>query len=264
MSPFREQRTIPFFILLFASAVTILATPTPGQQSARRRASSSGQFDKIWSVALNQYNQSNQWGESITQLTNGTLVAVGGDGGNQPNSCRGFLGGAWVIAVTPGGDNVFQKLYSDCANAQQWANFVRSTADGGFLLSGEDSSTPFCQPCAWLAKFNSSGTIVWQEDLVTFGVSGVNPKPTSDGGYITAGYALPSETGPLGGLIMKLSATGAAQWSELFTETAQSFPGAVVNNSIGFQFDSVVPTPDGGYVLAGVADAKFSSGFAHV
>ena len=50
------------------------------------------------------------------------------------------------------------------------------------------------------------GTIVWQEDLVTFGISGVNPKPTSDGGYITAGYALPSETGPLGGLIMKLSA----------------------------------------------------------
>ena len=259
-----EKRTIPFFSLLFASAVTIVATPAFGQQSARLRASSSGQFDKIWSVALNQYNQSDQWGESITQLTNGTLVAVGGDGGNQPNSCRGFLGGAWVIAVTPGGDNVFQKLYSDCANAQQWANFVRSTADGGFLLSGEDSSTPFCQPCAWLAKFNSSGTIVWQEDLVTFGVSGVNPKPTSDGGYITAGYALPSETGPLGGLIMKLSATGAAQWSELFTETAQSFPGAVVNNSIGFQFDSVVPTPDGGYVLAGVADAKFSSGFAHV
>ncbi len=203
-------------------------------------------------------------GESITQLTNDTLVAVGGDGGNQPNSCKGFLGGAWVIAVTSGGDDVFQKLYSDCANAAQWANYVRSTADGGFLLSGGDSSTPFCQPCAWLAKFNSSGTIVWQEDLVSFGLSGVNPKPTSDGGYITAGFALPSETGPLGGLIMKLSAPGAARWSELFTETAQSFPGAIINTSIGFQFDSIVPTPDGGYVLAGVADAKFASGFAHV
>ena len=57
---------------------------------------------------------------------------------------------------------------------------------------------------------------------------------------------------------------GAAQWSELFTETAQSFPGAVVNDSGGLSFNSIVPTPDGGYALSGVADARFSSGFAHV
>src|SRR5207248_487345 len=113
--------------------------------------------------------------------------------------------------------------------------------------------TPYCQPCAWLAKFNSSGTIVWQQDLVSFLGSGVNPKPTADGGYITAGFGLPSETGPLSGLIIKLSQTGAAQWSKLFTETAQSFPGAVVNDSGGLNFNSIVPTPDDGYVLSGVA-----------
>ena len=51
-------------------------TPAFGQQSPRLRASSSGQFDKIWSVALNQYNQSDQWGESITQLTNDIARAL--------------------------------------------------------------------------------------------------------------------------------------------------------------------------------------------
>src|SRR5437016_12531683 len=55
---------------------------------------------------------------------------------------------------------------------------------------------------------------------------------------------------------------GAAQWSELFTETAQSFPGAVVNDSGGLSFNSIVPTPDAGYAISGVADARFSSGFA--
>ena len=141
---------------------------------------------------------------------------------------------------------------------------MRSTADGGFILSGEDNSTPFCQPCAWLAKFSSSGTIVWQEDLTSFFGSGVNAKPTSDGGYIAAGFGQPDETGPINGLIIKLSETGAAQWSELFTETARSFPNAVANSSGGLNFNSIVATPDGGYVLSGVADARFSSGFAHV
>lgn len=238
--------------------------PTHAEPSDNSSASSSGPFDKIWSVALSQFNQSDQWASSITQLTNGTLVAAGGDGGNQPNSCRGFFGGAWLIAVTPGGGNVFQKLYSDCANVEQWATFVRSTTDGGFILSGEDNSTAFCQPCAWLAKFTGSGTIVWQEDLTNFIGSGVNPKPTSDGGYIAAGFGQRNLTGPISGLILKFSGTGAPVWSELFTETAQSFPGAVVNNSGGLNFNSIVPTPDGGYVLSGVADAKFSSGFAHV
>ena len=264
-------------ISLFRSALflTIVAICVSSQQSAPIRPQfaatsnaaptpSSGQFDKIWSVALSEFNQSNQWGASVTQLTNGRLVAGGADGGNQPNSCRGFFGGAWLIAVTPSGGKVFQKLYSDCATAEQWANFVRSTADGGFILSGEDNSTPFCQPCAWLAKLTSSGTIVWQEDLTSFLGSGVNLKPTSDGGYITTGFGQPNETGPISGLIMKLSETGAAQWSELFTETAQSFPGAVVNDSGGLSFNSIVPTPDGGYALSGVADARFSSGFAHV
>ena len=63
---------------------------------------------------------------------------------------------------------------------------------------------------------------------------------------------------------MKLSGSGAAEWSDLFTETAQSFPGAVVNENGGLNFNSIAPTSDGGYIVSGVADAKFSSGFANV
>jgi hypothetical protein len=234
------------------------------QLNASSTQSSSGPFDKIWSVAKNQFNQSNQWADSVTQLTNGTLVAVGGDGGNQPNSCPGFFGGAWTIAVTPAGGNVFQNLYSNCSNVGQWGIFVRSTTDGGFIFSGEDDSTPLCFPCSWLARFNSSGTIVWQENLTSFVGSGLNLKPTSDGGFMGVGWGQPSETGPTSGLIMKLSGNGAAQWTELFTETAQSFPGAIVNDGGGLHFNSIIPTPDGGDIVSGVADAKFSSGFAHV
>jgi hypothetical protein len=240
-------------LILRALFVTILTTSGFSQQ-----------FDKIWSVALNQTNQSDQWGQSITQLTNGTLVAVGADGGNQRNSCRGFFGGAWVISVTPSGGNISQKLYSDCANAAQWATFVRRTSDGGYVLSGEDDSTSLCQPCAWLAKFSSSGTILWQQDLTSFFGSGINTKPTSDGGYIAAGFGDPTEAEPISGLVMKLLGTGAAEWSGLFTETDSSFQNAIANNNGGLNFNSIEPTQDGGYVISGIADAHFTSGFAHV
>ena len=266
----KSKNLIPVALFVIIAATHVFSqqpTPIRTQSNAKSNpapASGSGPFDKIWSVALNQFDQSDQWGQSITQLANGTLVAAGADGGYQRNSCRGFFGGAWVIAVTPGGNNVFQNLYSDCANADQWANFVRATPDGGFILSGEDDSMPFCQPCAWLAKFTSSGTIVWQEDLTSFFGSGVSITPTSDGGYITAGFGQPNASSSINGLIMKLSDTGASQWSKLFTETAGSFAGAVVNNSGGLNFNSIVPTADGGYMLSGVADAQFSSGFAHV
>ena len=168
----KDFALIALFWIAAACAFGQQVAPIQTEPSASSSTSNSGPFDKIWSVALNQFNQSDQWADSITQLTNGTLVAVGGDGSNQPNSCKGFLEGAWVIAVTPGGGNVSQKLYSDCATAEQWATFVRSTTDGGFILSGEDNSTLFCQPCAWLAKFGSSGSIAWQEDLTSFPGSG--------------------------------------------------------------------------------------------
>jgi hypothetical protein len=61
---------------------------------------------------------------------------------------------------------------------------------------------------------------------------------------------------------MKISASGALQWSWAYPETAQSFPGAYSGGS--FTFEAVRQTPDGGYVASAVADARFSSGYATV
>jgi hypothetical protein len=61
---------------------------------------------------------------------------------------------------------------------------------------------------------------------------------------------------------VKISPTGALQWSVTFSETDQSFPGAYTGSN--FTFESVQQTADGGYITSGVADAKFSSGFTQV
>ena len=229
---------------------------------------SGGPFDKVWTVALSPYNQASQTGNSLTQLSDGTIVVGGGDS-NQQNFCsthkQPFFGGAWLVAVTPtAGQNVFQKLYSTCANSAQSTSDVAHTADGGFVLAGGDFDNPACGGgCGWFAKFRSDGTIAWQRDLTGAyfaGASTIEPMP--DGTYIAVGNESPTYAQILEGLIMKISSSGALQWSVAYSETAQSFPGAFDGGT--FTLDSLQPTADGGYVATGVADAKLASGYAHV
>jgi hypothetical protein len=141
-----------------------------GGVGAQQQRAASGPFNKIWTVALSQYNQSDEAGISLTQLSNGTIV-VGGNDANQQNYCsthrHPFYGGAWLVAVTPsGGNNVWQKLYSTCASAAQSTEVVAHTSDGGFILGGGDFDNPACGGgCGWFAKLDSNESIVWQHDL---------------------------------------------------------------------------------------------------
>jgi len=113
-------------------------------------------------------------------------------------------------------------------------------------------------------KFTSSGSVAWQEELVSFsgGGSFLNPRQTSDSGFIFAGNG---DDGTINhGVLLKIASNGAGAWGQSYTETAASFPNAVVNTSAGLVFNSIAPTLDGGYIATGVADAKFPSGFANV
>src|SRR5207248_7596056 len=63
---------------------------------AQAQGSASRPFNKIWTVALSQYNGSDETGNSLTQLLNGTIV-VGGSDANQPNYCPPNYGGVWLV-----------------------------------------------------------------------------------------------------------------------------------------------------------------------
>ena len=137
----------------FCAILAVLVTSS-GFAAQKQRAAS-GPFNKIWTVALSQYNQADQSGNSLTQLSNGTIV-VGGDDATQQNYCstrsQALYGGAWLVAVTPsGGSNVWQKLYSICASGAQSADVVAHTSDGGFILGGGDFDNPACGGgCGWV------------------------------------------------------------------------------------------------------------------
>jgi len=223
-------------------------------------------FAKVWTVPLSQYAQSNQYANSVTQLSNGVIVAAGADG-YQPNACAPNVGGAWLIAVTPAGGNVWQKLYSTCASDSQVASVVRATRDGGLVLAGSDLSNAGCGlGCVLIAKLTPAGALTWQHDLTNvFGATLRDIRQTADGGYIAAGNVIPADstTFNTNALLVKLSAAGAIQWARDFDETAASFPGAVSGGAANFSFGSVAQTSDGGYVLSGTAETHFATGYAN-
>src|SRR5437763_11384727 len=65
--------------------------------AAQKQYIASGPFNKVWIVPLSQYNQADETGNSLTQLSNGTIVA-GGNDANQHNYCsthrQPYFGGA--------------------------------------------------------------------------------------------------------------------------------------------------------------------------
>lgn len=254
-----------------AAVLLVLGQPVPslagGQPSATATASA-GPFNKVWTYALSPYAQASQSGNSLAQLSNGTIV-VGGDDAYQPNYCatrrHPFTGGAWLVAVTSGGgQNVWQNLYSTCASAAQSASAVSATPDGGVMLAGGDFDNPACGfGCGWFAKLSGQGSILWQHDLTGAEAAGATALVTlPDGSFVTAGNESVTSALTLQALITKITAAGSLQWSKVYYETDQSFPGAY--SGANFTFESIQRTSDGGYVASGVADAKFSSGYANV
>lgn len=254
-----------------AAVLLVLGQPVPsladGQPPATATASA-GPFNNVWTYGLSQYAQASQSGNSLTQLSNGTIVA-GGDDAYQPNYCskpsHPHRGGAWLVAVTSGGgQNAWQKLYSTCASAAQSASVVKGTPDGGLILAGGDFDNPACSlGCGWFAKLSGQGSILWQHDLTGAPAAGAAALVTlPDGSLVTAGNETAASALTLRALITKITATGSLQWSRTYYETDQSFPGAY--SGANFTFESVQRTADGGYIASGVADAKFSSGYATV
>ena len=77
------------FAALAVTGAVLLAFGQPvasraGSHAAGTTTTSAGPFDKVWTYAFSQYAQASQSGDSVTQLTDGTIVA-GGDDAYQPN-----------------------------------------------------------------------------------------------------------------------------------------------------------------------------------
>jgi hypothetical protein len=169
----------------------------------------------------------------------------------------------WIVKLDATGNIGWNKLIG--GNMDDWANCIRQTTDGGYILAGYSYSSANGNVTgtnhggidAWIVKLDASGNIIWNKLLggLNNDVLG-NINQTSDGGYIVAGYSLSSANGDVTGVnhgvgtadywILKLDASGNIVWNKL----------------IGGNGDDVAQevwqTNDGGYIVVGNSNSSAS------
>ncbi len=145
--------------------------------------------------------------------------------------------------------------WQKCLGGTAWdeAHSIQPTTDGGYIVAGETGSTNgdvtgnHGGGDAWVVKLSSTGSLQWQKALGGTSEDNANSiQLTADGGFIMVGFTASNDgnvTGNHSGYndawVVKLSSTGSLQWQKCF--------GGLSND----QADSIQPTPDGGYIMAG-------------
>jgi uncharacterized delta-60 repeat protein len=183
------------------------------------------------------YSETNRYSTAYTvgPTSDGGYFAAGTSytSPNDPDSSDIIL-----MKVDASGDVQWRKTYG--GSEKDVAYSTIQTSDGGFLIAGSTNSFGAGIDDFWLLKLDSSGDLQWQK---TYGSNqsetAYSVAETPDGGYIVCGVS-----GFLGGsahfFVLKLDSSGDYEWQRILG-----------NFSLGEYSPTIIPTSDGGYLLAG-------------
>ncbi|WP_314519363.1 T9SS type A sorting domain-containing protein [Xanthocytophaga agilis] len=248
----------------------LLGGQSSSDSGAEKSDGNRGDFD-YWIVKVTK-DGSKQWDKTyggtggdapysmVSSLTGGYLLggsSSSGIGNEKSESNRGSLD-YWIIKISDNGVKEWDKTIG----ASDWDLLLTMlpTWDGGYLLGGYSTSNAGGEKSEsnrgqasftgdqWIVKVSSDGTKQWDK---TFGGSEHDELrcmiPTIDGGYLLGG---PSWSG-IGGektdinkggpdyWIIKVTRDGVKQWDKTF------------GGSEDDRVFSILPTPDGNYLLGG-------------
>jgi len=155
---------------------------------------------------------------------------------------------AWVARLTAGGQMVWQKTYA--GPDRVGIRYIQQTGDNGLLVVGAAwSSTVGGAEDVWVAKLDAGGNVLWQR---TYGGpsddSVISALPRRDGaGVVIAGATSSFGAGGTDGWIFALDGGGEVLWQRTFGGTGED------------SVQSIQPTADGGYIVAGNSGSFGSS-----
>jgi hypothetical protein len=206
-----------------------------------------------WARAYNvpySYSQA----ESIAQTSNGGFV-VGASctaaAVTSPNCNTLSEPTATVMRIDSSGNIQSQTQYNYVKYPYSTQlGLIRATSDGGAIFAGNaQSGCPATgqTSCATIVKIGPNGNVQWANDLQFSTSSTYSPltwpldlQPTTDGGYVVAGYAF-APASSYNPFVVKLSSSGQIQWQHIFADATGGYGWAY----------SVKQTPDGGYIVGG-------------
>ena len=195
--------------------------------------------DTVWTRAFG--GASGDEGYSVQQTIDGGYVVAG-----VTNSFGAGIADVYLIKTDAAGDTVWTRTYGGTSNDEGYS--VQQTADSGYIIVGYTSSFGAGNQDVYLIKTNAVGQVVWTN---TYGGSlrdwGNSVAQVPGGGYMTAGVTRSFGAGAQDVWLIKTDAQGAAVWTRTFGGTG---------NDAG---NSVQPTGDGGWVIAG-STSSFGAG----
>lgn len=174
---------------------------------------------------------------SIAQTSDGGYVVTGSTSSFGAGSADMF-----IAKYTHGGTLSWTKTWG--GSGYDWGTSVIQSSDGGYVVVGHTRSfTPAYD--AIIVKYSSNGTMLWNK---TWGTSGYeiasDVMESSDGGYIMTGYTDSYGVRNQDGFVAKFSSAGSVLWSRTFAKNSTC-------TMCSDQGNSIKPTSDGGFVVAG-------------
>lgn len=163
----------------------------------------------------------------------GTIVAGytdSRDGDVSPQPSRDYWD-LWIVKLNRCGAIQWEKSFG--GTGYESARDVAQTADGGYIVLGETNSTDGGVIAGfggtkdiWLLKLDAAGNLQWQKRYGGTGLDiGNHIEIASDGGYLIAASSSSNDGdirgnhgtgGYTDGVLMKLTAAGAVQWSRCY------------------------------------------------
>jgi hypothetical protein len=200
----------------------------------------------------------------IQSTSDGGYIVAGGSLSNDGDVSGNYGNGdLWVVKLNDIGEIQWQECLG--GGSSEYANSIRSTIDGGYIVAGATGSddgdvagSSFGGIDEWIIKLSSDGAIQWQKCLGgEFPISGVEGDDQAadiqlagDGGYIVAGYTnsndweVSGNHGVFDAWVVKLDSTGTIQWQKCLG-------GSKLDVGTYIQ-----PTSDAGYIMSGYTSSN--------
>ncbi len=171
-----------------------------------------------------------------------TSIVSTSDSGYIATGYSGFYGAGntdvWVLKIDESGNVQWQKAYG--GSSYDYAYSISSTGDGGYIVAGSSQSFGAGNNDMWVIKLDGNGNVMWQKAYGRFGDEiAYAVVPVSADGYLVAGTTNSSGAGSLDNLILRLDGAGNIIWQKTYGRSGDDYAY------------SVLPTSDGGFVVAG-------------